>query len=153
MNRLQILPFLLFYIFQFSFVNAQQEIPVNMYTGTPIINIPIGVVSDYDLQQPIALSYNANGLKVGEKSDDLGVGWTLVSGGSVTREVRSFPDDIRGPSSSQRKGWLYQNAAGTGVAADIAAFNPTADLFINHMYGRTSRPYENQFLLDRANRY
>lgn len=42
---------------------AQGELPVDMYTGSPSISIPIWRISDHDISEPIVMSYNANGVK------------------------------------------------------------------------------------------
>ncbi|MBT1699007.1 hypothetical protein KK083_19085 [Fulvivirgaceae bacterium PWU4] len=116
------------FCFGISAAMAQEEIPVNMYTGTPNISIPLWNATAHDIIQPVSLSYNANGIKVGESEGWFGVGWDLSASGSITREVRGLPDDLNGPVGTPRKGWLYQRSSGAGIAAEIAAFGATADL-------------------------
>lgn len=99
---------------------SQGEIPVDMYTGTPSITIPIWNVTTGSLSEPISLSYNANSVR---QKSSVGPGWSVSAGGSVSREVRSFPDDETGTV----KGWMYV-ASGTKTAATIIdEFTPTAD--------------------------
>ncbi len=70
------------------------EIPVSLYTGIPNISIPLHTVKSRSLELPISLSYHAGGIKVEEISSWVGLGWSLSSGGVITRSVRGQPDDI-----------------------------------------------------------
>jgi hypothetical protein len=69
---------------------AQQEIPVDMYTGTPTIQIPLTTLTDHDIKENIGLSYTASGVRLEEGSGLVGVGWNLIASGSVRREVRGL---------------------------------------------------------------
>lgn len=102
---------------------AQGEIPVDMHTGTPTIQIPIWTVTDHDLAESVGLSYTARGLQLTEQKGVVGVGWRLQAGGSITREVRGLPDDFTGTSPDMRTGWFYNTNAG-----NTALFSTTADL-------------------------
>ncbi|MBL7840582.1 MAG: PKD domain-containing protein [Cyclobacteriaceae bacterium] len=99
---------------------SQGEIPVDMYTGTPSISLPIWTVASGSVSIPISLSYNANAL---QQRLPVGPGWSLSAGGSVSREVRSFPDDETGTV----KGWMYTVSGFTSAAATIDGFTITAD--------------------------
>ncbi len=102
---------------------AQQEIPVDMYTGTPTIQIPLTTLTDHDIKENIGLSYTASGVRLEEGSGLVGVGWNLVASGSIRREVRGLPDDFGGTGADTRKGWLY----GT-TSTDVGAFSNSSDL-------------------------
>ncbi len=69
------------------------ETPVSLYSGIPNVSIPIGSVSSGNLSLPVSLSYHAGGVKVEETASWTGLGWSLSSGGSVTRVVRGIADD------------------------------------------------------------
>jgi hypothetical protein len=127
----KLLPLLIGVITLFSLtVQAQGELPVNMYTGSPIITVPIHSISAPGLSENISLVYNSGGVKVDAPSGDYGVNWSLNAGGSISREVRGLPDDYSrdGTGTAARKGWLYQNSSGTTVAADVASLPNTSDL-------------------------
>lgn len=66
---------------------------VNLYTGELSLNIPLYTYRDDDFTIPISLSYSYNGLKVNHQAGFAGLGWTLVFGGYITREVRGIPDE------------------------------------------------------------
>ena len=69
------------------------EWPVNLNSGTPSINIPLYELKGRTLSVPIALTYHASGIKVGEKASWVGSGWSLQAGGVITRSVRGLPDE------------------------------------------------------------
>jgi hypothetical protein len=109
-----------------SFVSFSQPLlPVDLLTGRADVTVPLGSVSEGDLTVPVFLSYDASGVKPQQAGGNAGVNWFLVAGGSISREVRSLPDDYTGTtqnSSDARRGWL-QN----GNAATINSFVPAAD--------------------------
>lgn len=68
-------------------------VSVDMFTGIGSVNIPVYQQSVGDLSYGVSLSYNAKGVTVDELASSVGLGWSLVAGGSITREVRSFEDE------------------------------------------------------------
>lgn len=64
------------------------DYPVNYFTGTPNISIPLYTVNGKGIEVPIALSYHGGGgIKVNEIPTWAGLGWNLIAGGEITREV------------------------------------------------------------------
>ncbi|TAE38111.1 MAG: DUF4237 domain-containing protein [Runella slithyformis] len=76
-----------------SSIGRFKDTPVNLYTGTPAVGLPIYTLQEGNLNLPIALSYNASGMKAGEVAAWCGMGWSLQAGGMVTRVVRGLPDE------------------------------------------------------------
>ncbi len=79
------------------------NIPVNHYTGTASINIPLYGVQSRDIQIPITLTYQASGNKVDDVATWVGLGWRLSAGGQITRMVRGKADEsgyskVQGPN-------------------------------------------------------
>ncbi len=70
------------------------EVPVNLYTGTINIEIPIYTIKYNDITYPIYLSYHGGGIKVADECGAVGLGWTLNATGVVNRIVRGFPDEM-----------------------------------------------------------
>ncbi len=68
------------------------DTPVNNYTGVPRIEIPIYTIEEGSIRVPISLSYHASGIKVEEIASRVGLGWTLMAGGMITRQMRGLPD-------------------------------------------------------------
>ena len=67
---------------------------VNYYTGSPNIIIPIWEVKEGNLTLPIYLKYTAgNGVKVEEIGSWVGLGWTLNTGGAISRTIRGIADE------------------------------------------------------------
>ncbi|MGC3946380.1 MAG: hypothetical protein QM762_17980 [Chryseolinea sp.] len=108
-------------------VMAQEEIPVDMYTGTPTIRIPIHTLSAHDISWPVALSYSANGIRTGQTMGAYGLGWDLSGVGSISRVLKGLPDDFTGNGPDQRRGWLY-TSSGTTVATRVGQFSASSDV-------------------------
>ena len=67
--------------------------PVNLFTGSPGINIPIASLKGREIEVPISLTYDASGIKVEQIATWVGLGWNLNAGGMVTRQTNGNPDD------------------------------------------------------------
>ncbi len=63
------------------------NIPVSPYTGIPNISIPLYDVKFRDITVPISLSYHASGIKVSEEASQVGLGWVINTGGSISRNI------------------------------------------------------------------
>jgi hypothetical protein len=105
---------------------SQGELPVEMYTGSPIVDFSLGAVKAHDITDPIRLVYKADGIQLSEKEGTVGLGFQLTVGSSVTREVRSLPDDYSGTGADKRYGWCFAGGGGNAVynmpnAADISS--------------------------------
>ncbi len=68
-------------------MNRYGEYPVSLFTGIPDISIPLYEVKSGKFTVPITLSYHASGNKVNDFSTWVGLGWSINSGGRVTRKV------------------------------------------------------------------
>jgi hypothetical protein len=79
-----------------SLLHKYQETPVSHYTGVPDIKVPLLELSDGGLSLPIYLSYHAGGNKVESVASYVGLGWSLISGGTISRVVQGLPDDEEG---------------------------------------------------------
>lgn len=76
-----------------SAFNIVEDIQVNPAKGIPNISIPIYTYELDGVQVPISLSYDASGIKVSQMATSVGLGWSLVAGGQISRTVRSRPDE------------------------------------------------------------
>jgi hypothetical protein len=87
------------------------NIPVNYYTGSAAISIPLAQAGGKEIIVPISLHYNASGHKVSEMAGSTGLGWSLQAGGVITRITRSLPDDLPNgfckPSPSDKEPDLF----------------------------------------------
>jgi len=76
------------------------EYPVGLYTGVPVIEIPIHAFSVGGLTIPIKLTYHAAGHKVSDFASWVGLGWSLQTGGMISRNVLGLPDEQSGSTGS-----------------------------------------------------
>ncbi len=76
------------------------DFPVNLFTGTANVALPIYNVRGIGLSVPISLSYSgAGGIRIDEIAPETGLGWSLSLGGEITREIRGTADEGSGASS------------------------------------------------------
>lgn len=68
------------------------DIPVNMSTGVPTIQIPLYVIKTGSITIPITLSYHSAGNKVNNPASWVGFGWDLSCGGVITKQVNGLDD-------------------------------------------------------------
>ena len=64
-----------------------------LYTGAMFWSLPLYTYSDPDFNIPVGLEYNYDGFRPATPSGEVGLGWALICGGVVTREVRGVPDE------------------------------------------------------------
>ena len=69
------------------------DVPVSLFTGVPAISIPIYDVVSGDNIIPIALSYHSAGVMPEQHPGWVGLGWSLMCGGCVSRIVNDLPDE------------------------------------------------------------
>lgn len=72
-----------------------EEVPVSGYTGTPDISIPLYKLSTHskDIELDISLKYHPANVKADNVAGDVGLGWSVFAGGTVSRTVRGLPDE------------------------------------------------------------
>ncbi|ALR31286.1 hypothetical protein ATE47_12465 [Chryseobacterium sp. IHB B 17019] len=72
-----------------------EEVPVSNYTGIPDITIPVANVpvglSNVDIN--LALKYHVNNAASESKASEVGLGWSLFAGGTISRTVMGSPDE------------------------------------------------------------
>ena len=61
---------------------------VNHLTGVPCLSVPLTSISDRDIVVDVNLTYNAEGIKVGQEASTVGLGWILDAGGVIERNAR-----------------------------------------------------------------
>ena len=95
------------------------DIPVSAYTGVPDISIPIYTAKFRDLCIPINISYHASGIKVSEEASEVGLGWVLNAGGTVSRTIIGADDFTA--SANYFTGQIMDLDAGTGTTHNLQA--------------------------------
>ena len=80
------------------------DVGTNFATGTIAPSVPLLGLPGVSGGVSVGLSYQAgSGVKVNSVASEVGLGWVLSGGGSITREVRGFPDDTE-------YGWFIDRA-------------------------------------------
>lgn len=69
------------------------NVPVNLFTGTPNISVPIYTLQSGSIQVPINLSYHPSNVKPAVQPGWVGFGWSLNPGGVITRKVNGTRDE------------------------------------------------------------
>lgn len=69
------------------------NIPIGLFTGSPNVNIPLVYFKQGQIQIPVSINYSSNGIHLDELNGSVGLGWSLVSAGVITRTVRGLPDE------------------------------------------------------------
>ncbi len=106
------------------------EWPVGLYTGVPQISIPIYTINESNINLPISLSYHAAGNKIGETSSWVGLGWSLLGGGSITRSINGLPDDLQKGYLEFAKEFVDRNQLFGPIAPTSPAYPNDFDFFI-----------------------
>lgn len=71
-------------------------IPVSHFTGIPDISIPLYTVNVGTISIPITANYHIAAVKPSSAPSSLGLGWSLRSGGYITRTVHGVYDEKKG---------------------------------------------------------
>lgn len=80
--------------------------PIDKYTGTANISIPLYQIDFDGLKIPLSVRYNTGGVRVRQEATWIGLGWNLSSGCMITNEVNGFEDTKNG-YDSQPFGYIY----------------------------------------------
>lgn len=72
------------------------NVPVNLYIGAVDLRIPITNIGSEGLGIAADLVYDSSGFIPHKKSDAAGIGWSLIAGGRVTRNLKGTPDEYVG---------------------------------------------------------
>jgi|APLak6261698768_1056241.scaffolds.fasta_scaffold03447_1 YD repeat-containing protein len=118
-----------------------EEVPVNNYTGLPDVNIPLYSIlaKDQKLKVDINLKYHPSSTAVDEIASDVGLGWSLFAGGTISRTVMSLPDEIL----------LYSKKIGiyhTNVSGSINNYYNVQEIISNGIQNQNEQEIVNEFL-------
>lgn len=93
-----------------------EQVPVSNYTGIPDVSIPLfsSPTHSKDINVDISLKYHPAGIGAFDVSGDVGLGWSLFAGGTISRSVRDIPDEfyrlpISGPIADNGKFGIYHS--------------------------------------------
>lgn len=137
-------------------------LPLNKFTGTPSVSIPIHKIQFDELTIPIELSYAMNGLRPAEDASWVGLGWDLSANAVITRKINGGDDFNENLTYNGAKaGWAYQPDLGLCDTCNSQLYEPTIptttkddirraaysctmpdlepDLFTANLFGKTLR--------------
>lgn len=97
------------------------QVPVGLYTGTIVVDVPLYELTYKNYKLPIGLSYHGSGNRPDIFPGSVGLGWSLRAGGVITRVIKGLPDYERYPTTQRPTPVLY-NPTGP------ADWNSTASL-------------------------
>lgn len=129
-----------------SQIMKYQDYPINLFTGTPQIGIPVYTLTGKGIAVPISISYHAGGgVKVDELATKVGLGWSLSAGGEITREIRGGEDEggSVGSTGSGTSGFLnkphpmyyYKGVYDATVALSPNSPDPNQQIWVEAMNG------------------
>ena len=87
--------------------NSIQNIPVNTFTGTANVNIPLMSFSQGSLAVPLSLNYNQSQVVCNQAASWTGLGWDLTGIPVISRIVRDYPDEGLLINSTGYKGFYF----------------------------------------------
>lgn len=77
---------------------GRDVINVDHYTGTGSVGIPIYNSNVDGVNIDVSLGYSLKGIRVDEISSIVGLGWSLNTGGEITRQVNGIEDEVTLPA-------------------------------------------------------
>lgn len=104
------------------------DYPVSYYTGLPDISIPIYSIDIDEVQIPLKLSYHAAGIKVNESASHVGLGWSLMAGGVLSRTIKGIPDENQNGYLDDQKGYkVYPSTLKDPLFIEDLYFGPSTE--------------------------
>lgn len=92
---------------QFFQYNSSQ---IDLATGNVSVNIPLYELSGNSISLPISLHFNGKNVTYTSEASNVGLGWSLLAGGVITKTIRDFPDDLNKEANwSERTEAKYKN--------------------------------------------
>ncbi|WP_294286216.1 hypothetical protein [uncultured Chryseobacterium sp.] len=113
------------------------EIPVDISTGVPKIDIPIYTIGTKKVKLPISISYHASGIKVSDVPSEVGIGWVLNAGGIVNRSMLDVLDEAGSPVKTYASAEQFLDAVPNIVMSNynwgchLAAGSHTMEMILN----------------------
>lgn len=97
---------------------------VDLYTGKTNVSLPLYTFKSGSISIPIALQCNVNAHRVNDIGTWTGLGWNFNSGGTITRIMKSLPDEFTGTIPSFNiPGWGYIHIKGNGQNVNLSNFD------------------------------
>jgi len=72
------------------------NLPIGLFTGATNFSIPLTTFTLKDISIPLSLNYSSNGIKLDDLNGSVGLGWTFINAGVITRIIRDEADELNG---------------------------------------------------------
>lgn len=120
-----------------------EEIPVSNYTGIPDVSIPLysAATRSKDISLNLSLSYHPSGGNANERASDVGLGWSLFAGGTISRTVRGIADEYYQNGSTTNKVGIYH----TTEPSNRNSYNEYLDILQNGASTPTEQYIEQEY--------
>lgn len=116
--------------------------PINYSTGLVNIELPIYNISVGSIQVPISLRYHSGGVKVNDPSGWTGIGWSLIAGGNLSRQINGLDDFLNNTSFAGS----YVNPDFSPLNVGVNSVSGVVENILNNTGGYSSEPdYMNKF--------
>jgi len=87
----------------------------NQYNGSLAVNLPIITFNHRNLEIPIELSYQSNGIRIDQRPTIVGIGWNINLGGEITRIIHGYPDEKKATKYTPHRAGYY-NSSGAYIS-------------------------------------
>lgn len=128
---------------------SKDIVSVNPACGQMQYQLPLYEISTPDFHWPIAMSYTSDGFYPFEYSSPVGYGWNLIAGGSITREVIGFADDLCIEDLEKKYGGYLAYVRDTSQMPSFVY--ETRDI-ASDLYHFSFAGYSGSFIIDGQNR-
>lgn len=112
------------------------NVPVNLYTGSIDMKIPVASIGGNEADISATLVYDSSGFIPHKKSDAAGVNWSLIAGGRITRKMNIIPDEYIGQptGTGTTNNPYYQSRQLHGFLTGVRA-NPSTNVLAYNVSG------------------
>ena len=115
------------------------NIPVNYHSGTADISIPLYKYNYGGVSLDVRLQYDSSGLPMNRLPGWTGHGWTLIAGGSITRQIIGYPDDISFKGTQIRQYDQIDNFFRNHQISTADKSEASPDMFYFNFLGKSGR--------------
>ncbi|HEX2922201.1 MAG TPA: hypothetical protein VHO50_13645, partial [Bacteroidales bacterium] len=118
------------------------DYPMDHSTGLPNISIPIFDFKCGELSVPISIGYHSSGRRIADKTGSIGLGWSLISGGVISRTIygKSDEQDPFSPEIKQAGAITYNDYEYLYSISDRGIYDTEYDIY-SYSIGETSGKY------------
>ncbi|MCQ2142776.1 MAG: hypothetical protein MJY56_01770 [Bacteroidales bacterium] len=98
-------------------------VPVSYFTGIPNISIPLYEIKFGNYSIPITADYHLASVRPNDTAGCLGLGWSLVADGVISRSVRGICDERRSENATIGNGYYWHTGAMQEIVEVPAVFD------------------------------